>query len=537
MIEGSTQDDCKAILLRIRNKVPPERVSPLFVKTRVAKEVLDRAYGMFTVVSKKKSALRLIIKATRGAGKTAMIQYLGEQLQDEVFFVYQEKCSASTEDLFRYFVNRLGRQVLTEAVQAISSDPLEVHKILSERGHNGTAIALAGLLEKSPDAWSWLSISSPALIKLKCGLRLVKNVRDTDALDALATVVRLLNYQKPVIFAIDELEGTYNELTDRTRGKLRSLIVDLINYEEFSGILFLFAATGHVYEECFPTQEADDIGLKRRVEDATTVLGLPTREEVRIILERILYLYAHAYDFNFSEGEIRRIGEEFKAPSTMPSDIISYALTKADEKWEFLKDYKRITTLLKTESEIITKGLDHAVLGRKFEEAVGMLLKFLPGSEYHVSQSPTDTEIEWLSKTVRGLKEIQKTVDWSFKFDLIEFWIEVCGTRKKDSVIPSEKALAVFAKTLFNEGSAGLFITHNFSRFGVGKGAGSVIARFPELMKRVAILNLDEEQFKLLVGILGVKDEDRRLAAQFLFERIGLNQMVEDLRRGKHFFW
>ncbi|MBU7046129.1 MAG: hypothetical protein HXS54_06790 [Theionarchaea archaeon] len=486
MIEGLTQDDCRAILLRIRNKVPPEKVSPIFVKTRAAKEVFDRAYGMFTVVSRKKSTLHLIIKATRGAGKTAMIQYLGEQLQDEVFFVYQEKCSASTEDLFRYFVNRLGRQVLTEAVQAISSDPLEVHKILSERGHNGTAIALAGLLEKSPDAWSWLSVSSPALVKLKCGLNLVKNVRDTDALDALATVVRLLNFQKPVIFAIDELEGAYNELTNRTRGKLRSLIVDLINYEEFSGILFLFAATGHVYEECFLTQEADDIGLKRRVEDATTVLGLPTREEVRIILERILYLYARAYDFSFSEGEIRRIGEEFKALSTMPSEVISYALRKGDETWEFKKNYERIATLLKTESEIITKGLDQGGLSRKFEEAVGLLLKFVPGSENHISQPPTDIEIERLSNIVKGLKGIQKTVDLSFKYDSIDFWIEVCRARKKDSVIPSGKALAVFAKTLFSEGSAGLFVTHNFNRFGVGKGTGSVIARFPELMKRVA---------------------------------------------------
>jgi hypothetical protein len=536
MIEELTQDDARAILLRLRMKTPPERISPIFVETRAVKEILDRARVTQDTVSKSGKTGYMIIKASRGAGKTAMIQYFREQLQDRVYFVYQEKSSTSAEDLFRYFVNRIGRRVITEAVQNLSSDPLEVHRILSEGGHNGTAVALAGLLEDSPDAWSWLAASSPALPKLKCGLRLVKNVRDNDAFDALATVTRLLAFRKPIVFAIDELESAYNELR-RQGTKLRSLLVDLINYERFSRIFFIFAATTHVYEKCFLTQKADDIGLKRRGEDATVILGLPERGEARKILERTLRLYGLAYGFTLSESEIRRIGEEFKAFSAMPSEIISHGLKKADEKWEFIKRYKEINESLEAESKKITRGLGPAMLGRKFEEAVGMLLRFLPGAEYHIPHIDATTEGEWLTREVPGLKNVHKLLDWSFRVDSINFWIEVCNTKKKDSVIPSEKSLAVFAKTLYHEGSAGLFITHNFNRIGVGRGTGKVIARYPELMKRVGILNLDEWQFKLLLGILGIEEEDRRYAAQFLFEKIGLDQMIEDLRSGKHFFW
>ena len=542
MIEGLTQDDAKAILLRLRQRIPPERISPIFVKTRAAKEVIFKTHDRLKTVSKEtvseyKKPVFLIINATRGAGKTAIIQYLRETKRDDVYFVYQEKSSTSAEDLFRYFVNRAGRDVITEAVRSLSEDPIEVHEILSEKGHNGTATALAGLLEDNVDAWNWLCSSSPALPKLKCGLRLLKNVRDHDALDALATVVRLLARQKPVIFAIDELEGAFNELTAKQKNKLRSLLLSLINSEKFSRILFLFAATDHVYEKCFLSTEANTMGLKRRVTGATTILGLPEREEARKILERVLALYSLAHGFTFSESDIRRIREKYDAPSTMPSDIIGYALKKADEKWEFIRRYRELMESLEKTSKKIIKGLTPTMLGRTFEEAVGTLLRFLPDAEYHIPHIDATTEGEWLAREVRGLRKIHKVLDWSFRLGAMSFWIEVCNTKKKDSVIPSEKTLAVFAKTLYNEGSAGLFITHNFDRFGVGRGAGKVIARYPELMKRVAVLNLDEEQFNLLIGILGIEEENRQYAAQFLFEKIGLDQMIEDLRGGKHFFW
>jgi hypothetical protein len=537
MMEELTQEDAKAILLRLRQKIPPEKISPLFVKTRAAKEVLDRAHRSLRTISKQGGRDFLIMNATRGAGKTAIIQYLKEQLQGEVFFVYQEKSSTSAEDLFRYFVNRTGREVITDAVRDLSADPLEVYGVLSERGDNGTAIALAGLLEDSADAWNWLCTSSSILPKLKCGLKLVKNVREKNALDALATLVKLLTYQKPVVFAIDELEGAFNELTNRQKGKLRSLLVDLINHTGFSRILFLFAATDHVYEKCFMKPEADAMGLKRRVENATGILGLPTREEARKILERVLHLYSLAHGFQFSSADIRQIRQKYDAPSTMPSDIIWYAFKKADDKWEFVRKYKEITERLEAESKKIARKLGPAVLGRKFEEAVGIVLRFLPGAEYHIPHIDATTEGDWLTREVRGLKKVHKLLDWSFRLDAMSFWIEVCNTKKKDSVIPSEKSLAVFAKTLYHEGSAGLFIAHNFNRIGVGRGTGKVIARYPELMKRVGILNLDEWQFKLLIGILGIEEEDRRYAAQFLFEKIGLDQIIEDLRSGTHFFW
>lgn len=537
MIEGLSQDDAKAILLRLRTNVPPNRISPTFIKTRAAREVLDRTWKTQKAVSELGKTGYLIINATRGAGKTAIIQYLKEQLRDDVFFVYQEKSSTSAEDLYRYFVKRIGRQVITEAVRTLSEDPLEVYRILSERGHNGTATALAGLLEGSTDAWNWLSTSSPTLPKLICGLRLVKNVRDADALDALATMVRLLARQKPIIFAIDELEGAFNELTSKQKGKLISLLVDLINYRRFSNIFFIFATTDHVYEKCFLSPEANASGLTRRARGITAILGLPERDEARRILDRILQLYTRAYGFTFSESEIRRIREAYDAPSTMPSDVIFYALQKGDEKWEFINKYKWIAESLEKASKKIRRGLSQPMLGRKFEEAVGTLLRFLPGAESHIPHIDATTEGEWLAREVKGLKKIHKLLDWSFRFDMMGFWIEVCNTKTRDSVIPSEKTLAIFAKTLYNEGSAGLFITHNFDRFGIGRGTGRVIARYPELMKRVAVLNLDDERFNLLIGILGVEEEDRKYAAQFLFEKTGLEQIIEDLRGGKHFFW
>jgi hypothetical protein len=538
MIGELSQDDAEAILLRLRQKVPPDRIGPTFVKTRTSQKILDKAHNMLDAISKLEIPGFLIIKAIRGAGKTAILQYLKEQFQDEVFFAYLEKSSTSAENLFRFFVNRTGKQTIKEAVQSLSTDPMEVYNTLSEVGHNGTAIALAGLLEDNPTAWSWLSTRASHLIILGCGLHLTRNVRDEDSLDALATVVKLLAYQKPVVFAIDELEGAYNELSKRNKVKLQSLLVDLVNHTRFSRILFLFAATEHVYKECFMGEKADETGLTRRVEDSTSVLGLPNKDETRKILERVLYLYSLAKGFEFTETDIRRIKGNFNTIEAMPSDTISYALQRADEKWEFIRNYRRIINLLETESAKIMEGISPTILGRKFEEAVGLLLKYFPDAEYHIPQPTAIKESECLSRKIENLGRIHKYLDWSFRLDAKDFWVEVCNTGKKDSVIPSEKAVAMFAKTLYNEGSAGLFVTHNYQeRFSAGRGAGRVYARNPELKKRVAILNLDDEQLKLLIGLLGAEEEDRKIAAQFLFEKTGLEQIIKDLESGKHFFW
>jgi hypothetical protein len=538
MIEELSQDDAEAILLRLRLKIPPDRITPTFVKTRTSQKILDKAHNMLDAISKLEIPGFLIIKAIRGAGKTAILQYLKEQFQDEVFFAYLEKSSTSAENLFRFFVNRTGKQTIKEAVQTLSTDPMEVYNTLSEVGHNGTAIALAGLLEDNPTAWSWLSTRAPFLIKLDCGLRLTRNVRDEEGLDALATVVKLLAYQKPVVFAIDELEGAYNELSKRSKVKLQSLLVDLVNHTKFSRILFLFAATEHVYEKCFESEKADETGLTRRATDSTSVLGLPNKDETRRILERVLYLYSLAKGFEFTKTEIRRIKGNFNVIEAMPSDTISYALQRADEKWGIIQNHDKIINLLETESEKITEGISPIMLGRKFEEAVGLLLEYFPDTEFHIPQPDVAKENEWLSRKIKNLGKVQKYLDWSFRLDAKNFWVEVCTTEKKDSVIPSEKAVAMFAKTLFNEGSAGLFFTHNHQeRFSAGRGAGRVYARNPELKKRVAILDLDDEQLKLLIGLLGVEEEDRKIAAQFLFEKTGLEQIIKDLESGKHFFW
>jgi hypothetical protein len=55
-------------------------------------------------------------------------------------------------------------------------------------------------------------------------------------------------------------------------------------------------------------------------------------------------------------------------------------------------------------------------------------------------------------------------------------------------------------------------------------------------MKRVKILQLDDEQFNLLLGITGIEEIEKKIAAQFLLEKTGLLQTIEYLRGGKHFF-
>ncbi len=531
---GISKDECGSILMRLHTKTPPENISPIFVETEAVKKVLKEIYGMRNTVSQGQEAGFLIIKADRGAGKTAVMQYLKENLSDELFFVYQEKSSVSPENLFRFFVNSIGRQQLTEAIHALSSDPLEVHRKLSEGGHNGTAIALAGLLDGEEDCWSWLSSRSPALRRLECGLRMVKNVSNNDALQALTTVVNLLAKQKPVIFAIDELESAFNELKRSEKSKLGNLFVDLINQRGLSNILFLFAATDPVYEQCFFTPEADAKGLKRRVEDATAILGLPTEKEAPLILEKILGLYACAYDVTFSASEIEQIKQNYDMPSVMPSFVVSYALRKGDKKVEDIDVETEMREKLKKKKR---KRRDRSTLGKEFENAVGKLLEYIPDSDFHLAQTDAIAEGELLKKDISGLGKVQKYLDWSFRIENIDFWVETCITKKEDSIIPTPKALAVFAKTLYNKGSVGLFITHNYSHFSMGRGAGRVISRCPELKKCVGILNLDKEQYELLIGILNVEEKDLSNTAKFISEKIGLNQMIKDLRGGRHFFW
>ena len=536
MKEEFSQKDAQSYLQILRAKIPPYRISPLFVETSAANHVLKRAHHDLENITKNDIPGYLIINDTRGSGKTATIQYFGEQIEKKAFFVYQSKCSTSKEDLFRYFINSIGKEKLTQMVQRKSTNPIEVYEIISTKGHNGTAIALAGLLEKNPYAWSWLSSSSPALPKLECGLQLVKNVRDKDAFDALSTVAKLLSEEKPIVFALDELESAYDELTSKQKQGLRTMLLDLINYEKFSHIYFIFAATDTVYDECFEEPKAENMGLRRRAVDITIPLGLPTREEFRIILEKMLNLYEIAYGFTFSQIEILHIRKEYKDPSILPSKIIEHALRKGEEKWESIQRYQDITSKLKDHTGKILKETSPIELGKIFEESVGILLKYIPESEYHIPQTDATTEGEWLKREMRGLKKIHKFLDWSFRCGLNDFWIEVCRTKKPDSVIPSEKALALFAKTLYHEGSFGLFITQNFNRFGIGIGAGKVFGQFPELMKRVKILQLDDEQFNLLLGITGIEEIEKKIAAQFLLEKTGLLQTIEYLRGGKHFF-
>lgn len=537
MMEEISQDDARSFLGHLHDNTPPMRISPIFVKTRAAMEVVDRVNRILGELSSQERSF-LVISATRGTGKTAVIQYLQECLQDEVFFIHRERFPSSAESLFRDFFKGIEKQVILDAIQDLSLDPLEVHRKLSQRGHNGTAIALAGLLENNIDSWNWLYSSSPSLPRLKCGLKLVKNVRDEDALDALATITQLLAEKKPIIFAIDELENAYNGLTSRQKEKLRSLLVELINHKRFSRILFIFAATDNVYEECFLSPEADKGGLTRRVTNATVFLSLPSKEEARRIFERILHLYYCAYDISFSEMEIKQIREEYfrNMMSTIPSDIISHALKKGDEKLEFSVESEDLIEKLGRESARIMKNLGPVELGKKFEEAVGLLIKFIPKSEFHIRGADATAEVKWLTEIIPDLKGSQKFLDWSFRLDSMDCWIEVCRTSKKDSVIPIGKALAVLAKTLYHDGSIGLFITHNFVRYGIGRGAEKILSRFPELEKRVNILNLDEEKFKLLIGILGIEEGDRKHAAQFLFREIKLDQSIENLRSGNHFF-
>ncbi|MGC1122223.1 MAG: P-loop NTPase fold protein [Candidatus Methanofastidiosia archaeon] len=521
MNTGLSEDQCRSILMRLHVKVPPDKVSPIFVETEASRKVLDKVFSWTATISRGEAPGFLIIKADRGAGKTAILQYLKEKLSEDVIFVYQEKILVSPEDLFRSFVNNIRKTQLTEAARALSPDPLGLYEIVSDGGHNGTAIALAGLLESDNDCWNWLSSGSATLHKLKCGLRMVRNVNDTDALEALSTLVRVLTRKKPVIFAIDELESALNELRKSEKGKLGRLLVNLINHPRFSRILFLCAATDPVYERCFLTLEADSMGLKRRAEDATSVLGLPTSGEAIQILERILDLYTCAYGIRISIAEMDKIKQGYRKLSTMPSLVVSYALQVGNEK---------IDRPMPPNTPPPTKG-------KKFEDAVGILLHYIPGSELHLAQTDAIPEGKQLKETIPGLSEIQQYLDWSFRLDSVNFWVETCTTKKENSVIPTPKALAIFAKTLFNKGSVGLFITHNYTHFSVGRGAGRVISRHPEMKKCVGILNVSDEDYEMLMGIMDVEEKDRKERADYISTKIGLYQMIKDLRGGRHFFW
>jgi hypothetical protein len=539
MIEGLSVEESSDIILRLRNGNPPKRMNPIFVKTRAARRILDDVQEKLEIISKGIEPAFLIMRATRGTGKTAMIRYLREELGDRVFFVDLERFYMSGQDLFHQFVDAVGKSVMTEAVQHISLDPIKAYKVLSEDGHNGTAIALAGLLEESPDAWNWLCSGTPFLPRLKCGLNLVRNVRDADALDALAAVVRVLARLKPVVLAIDELEVTFNELEEKQRSKLRSLLVGLINCQKFSKILFLFATTDNVYEMCFRGEEAAVLGLLGKTDGITTSLDLPTRGEIARILERILYLYAHARNFTFSKTEIDGIKQEYvkAVGSALPRDIILYALRKGDEKWESMGDFVKIRRALEAASVKTIQEFDLTKLGKKFEEAVGVLLEHVPEREYHVPQPDVTLEGQWLKEQISGLGEFQKWIDWLLYIKGKDIWIEVCITKKENSVLPSRKALAVLAKTLYNEGSFGLFITHNYEGIPTGGKITGIMLRFRGLERRIALKNLNEEEFRLLIGILGIDKEDREEAARFLFEKTGFVQEIEELISGRHSLW
>lgn len=536
MIEGLSIEESSNIILCLRNGNPPRRMNPVFVKTRAAREILDDVQEKLETISKGTEPAFLIIRATRGAGKTAIIRYLKEELGNRVFFVDLERFYVSGQDLFHQFVDAVGKSVLTEAVRNISSDPIEAYKILSEEGHNGTAIALAGLLEESPDAWNWLCSRASFLPRLKCGLKLVRNVRDVDALDALAAVVRVLARLKLVVLAIDELELTFSELGGKQRRKLRSLLVELINCQKFSKILFLFAATDNVYEMCFRGEEAAVSGLLGKTAGITISLDLPTREEIARILERTLHLYAYTRNFAFSKTEIDGIKQEYvkAVGSALPRDIILYALRKGDEKWESMGDFVEIRKALEAASAKIIQESNIIRLGRKFEEAVGVLLAFVPGGEFPVPQPDVTDEVNQLLIQISGLGGIQKCIDWLLHKDGKDIWIEVCITEKKDRALPSKKALAVLAKALYNEGSFGMFVTHNFERFPAGGKMTKMILKFRKLRKIIYLMNLDEEEFRLLIGIIGIDQRDRSHAARFFFEKTGFVQETEKLINGEY---
>jgi hypothetical protein len=530
-----SEEECRSMLMVLRTKTPPDNISPIFVKTQAAEEVLKEIYRLHETVSQGQDAGFLIIKADRGAGKTAIIHYLKEELQDDVIFVHVEKSPVSAENLFRSFINDIGKQKLLEIISDLFSDPLELYETLSEGGHNGTVIALAGLLESNEDCWSYLSSGSPSLVKLECGLRMVRNIRDNNALEALSTVINLLAKEKPVIFAIDELESAFNELKESQKSKLGDLFVNLINKKGLRNILFLFAATDPVYERCFLTTAADVKGLKRRVKDATAILGLPTPEEVSLMLKKILALYPCAYDeVTFSASELDQIIRNYDEPSTMPNNVVAYALKKGGEKVDIAYRYTDLRDILSKKG----KGTPvSSTTGKGFEDAIGILIEYIPNVEFYLAQTDAIDEGKWLKQNVSGLRKIQKYLDWSFRIGSTNFWVETCITKKKDSVIPTRKALAVFGKTLYNEGSIGLFITHNYNRFSVGRGAGRIVSKYPELRKRVGIINLDKERYELVMGILDMEEEDIQKAAKYISEKIGLTQMIKDLRGGKHFFW
>ncbi|MBU7001801.1 MAG: hypothetical protein HXS51_13625, partial [Theionarchaea archaeon] len=269
---------------------------------------------------------------------------------------------------------------------------------------------------------------------------------------------------------------------------------------------------------------------------ATVPLDLPEKKEVGRILYRVLRLYARARELTFSEAEIREIKQEYSKTmsSALPRDIILYALEEGDKKWEFTQGHERIREALEAASTKIIQESDVIRLGKRFEEAVGVLLAYVPGGEFPISQPDATDEGNQLRSQVTGLGGFQKCIDWLLRKDGKDVWIEVCITKRRDSTLPSKKALAVLAKTLYNDGSFGLFVTHNYERFPAGGKITKTILKFRGLEKRVHLMNLDEEEFGLLIGIVGIDQEDRYHAARFFFEKTGFVRETEKLINGEY---
>ena len=529
-----SSSECKRVLGFWRQGVPPppELIDKVMVMTEGMRRAIERIKSEFELV--EGGAFRfLVIVNPRGAGKTTLLRYLEKELGDRAHYLYTEVTPTSAEMIFREIVRLLGRERLEEIVRKRYDSPLSLYNEVSslKGAHTGVAIALAGLHEGSDDCWSWLSVGSPSLKKLKCGLRMVRNLRESEALNALRTLLSVI--EEPVVVAFDEVQLALSGLSEREKeGMIRSL-VDMIN-RGMEGLMVLFGATEDAYEEVFEGDYSKQTGLSGRIAASTIRLGPPTLEERRKFFEKALRVFECAYSMSLSKEEVERIRERVSSsisPEAMPRDILIGTILEL-EKIELGEERKILEEACKVGREELSR-LSGSELGKRFQENLSVMFSLLDWVEDVQTEVDAEEEIRYLLEKARiPAAKVEKSVDIGFKYKGEYFWVEAAHS-EREKPLPLKKVVAVCSKSL--KGGYGLFLTHNIMGFTCRRGAWKIFSRLPSLRRKVAAVRLGDEVFQALMGLHLLPEEEKKEAAAAIFEFSGLREVLEDLLGGRHF--
>jgi len=537
-----------AILNSLRNAVPPDPISSVYVETETYRKFEERAIKILKGVKEGNFGLMSIV-APRGYGKTGLIKYFGEKYTDEYFFIYETRCPTSRLGLFRSFINRLGKKNLTNIITNLFTDPLDAYRtIVDENGHVGVAVALAGLLEKDDNCWIWLSRGSSRLYRLKkSGLTMQRNIRENEAIFAMKTITSLIGRIKPVIYALDEVESAYRDIKGtRQEESFLTMWVDIIN-EAPSYLFLLLSFTRQVYNALFESMEkagsiAESTGAKRRIESAYYSLEAPNLNEFRRMFEKsVLIPIENAYGVKIDRKRLESIWNDVekclkKTREPTPHDLIRCSLTLLETAAMKLKGIDDDAKKLEKIGERFYELYSGPMLGVKFQEAFDKFLKQLDAVESVYREVSARVEVaklrEYMQQIGLSISKAEESVDFQFNFINRTIYAEVCITKRGPASLPLNKVIALCAKVLYNPNTYGIFIVHGFNRFTLKHGAWEMFTYNQDLIKRVFVINLDRSQCARLLGLLDMKDDLSRFA-KMLDTMIGLTSYLKQLIEGK----